>query len=182
MFHPWFHPPHSLSSPPTQKDEDLDESEDESSGSETDTDSEEEEDTGLTENQNRLLYLCDLHSDGGKKWMRKPALIVLIYEGIVANVFDFDYAPQSDLIENRRVWLNISQEGKSDIEFLREEGEPEEGIGGGGIGAASMYTTAHNDCSNPPTPPRRRLLLPSTPPPLQSSSPASRSPPAPTSP
>ena len=53
--------------------------------------------------------------------MRKPALIVLIYEGIVANVFDFDYAPQSDLIENRRVWLNISQEGKSDIEFLREE-------------------------------------------------------------
>eukprot|EP00520_Triparma_pacifica_P005947 CAMPEP_0118636870 /NCGR_PEP_ID=MMETSP0785-20121206/2858_1 /TAXON_ID=91992 /ORGANISM="Bolidomonas pacifica, Strain CCMP 1866" /LENGTH=855 /DNA_ID=CAMNT_0006528035 /DNA_START=249 /DNA_END=2816 /DNA_ORIENTATION=+ len=103
------------------KDEDLEESEDESSGSETDTDSEEEEDTGLTENQNRLLYLCDLHSDGGKKWMRKPALIVLIYEGIVANVFDFDYAPQSDLIENRRVWLNISQEGKSDIEFLREE-------------------------------------------------------------
>ena len=75
----------------------------------------------LAENQNRLLYLCELHSDGGKKWMRKPALIVLIYEGIVANVFDFDYAPQSDLIENRRVWLNISQEGKSDIEFLREE-------------------------------------------------------------
>ncbi|GMH61500.1 hypothetical protein TrVE_jg7076 [Triparma verrucosa] len=103
------------------KDDELEDSEDESSGSETDTDSEEEEDTGLTENQNRLLYLCDLHSDGGKKWMRKPALIVLIYEGIVANVFDFDYAPQSDLIENRRVWLNISQEGKSDIEFLREE-------------------------------------------------------------
>ncbi len=75
----------------------------------------------MTENQNRLLYLCDLHSDGGKKWIRKPALIVLIYEGIVANVFDFDYAPQSELIENRRVWLNISQEGKSDIEFLREE-------------------------------------------------------------
>jgi len=46
--------------------------------------------------------------------------VVLIYEGIVANVLDFDYAPQSDLIENRRVWLNISQEGKSDIEFLRE--------------------------------------------------------------
>jgi len=45
----------------------------------------------------------------------------MIYEGIVANVFDFDYAPQSDLIENRRVWLNISQEGKSDVEFLREE-------------------------------------------------------------
>jgi WD repeat-containing protein 35 len=34
---------------------------------------------------------------------------------------DFDYAPASALIENRRIWMNISQEGKSDIEFLREE-------------------------------------------------------------
>jgi WD repeat-containing protein 35 len=46
---------------------------------------------------------------------------VLIYEGIVAGVLDFDYAPASALIENRRIWMNISQEGKSDIEFLREE-------------------------------------------------------------
>ena len=80
----------------------------------------------MTENQNRLLYVCDLYSkkaesaEDSDQWVRKPALVVLIYEGIVANVLDFDYAPQSDLIENRRVWLNISQEGKSDIEFLRE--------------------------------------------------------------
>lgn len=53
--------------------------------------------------------------------MRKPALIVLIYEGIVAGVLDFDYAPASALIQNRRIWMNVSQEGKSDIEFLREE-------------------------------------------------------------
>jgi len=71
--------------------------------------------------------VCDLYSkkaespEDSDQWVRKPALVVLIYEGIVANVLDFDYAPQSDLIENRRVWLNISQEGKSDIEFLREE-------------------------------------------------------------
>ncbi|CAN0520223.1 unnamed protein product, partial [Ectocarpus sp. 8 AP-2014] len=44
-----------------------------------------------------------------------------LYEGIVANVLDFDYAPQSELIENRRIWMNVSQEGKSDVEFLREE-------------------------------------------------------------
>ena len=46
---------------------------------------------------------------------------MLLYEGIVAGVLDFDYAPASSLIENRRVWMNISQEGKSDVEFLREE-------------------------------------------------------------
>jgi WD repeat-containing protein 35 len=53
--------------------------------------------------------------------VRKPALIVLLYEGIVAGVLDYDYAPASALIENRRIWMNITQEGKSDIEFLREE-------------------------------------------------------------
>ncbi|RYH30944.1 hypothetical protein EON65_03805 [archaeon] len=53
--------------------------------------------------------------------MRKPALIVLIYEGIVAGILDYDYAPASALIQNRRIWMNVSQEGKSDIEFLREE-------------------------------------------------------------
>jgi WD repeat-containing protein 35 len=53
--------------------------------------------------------------------VRKQALIVLIYEGIVGGVLDYDYAPSSALIENRRIWMNISQEGKSDVEFLREE-------------------------------------------------------------
>lgn len=60
-------------------------------------------------------------TDEKDEWVRKPALIVLIYEGIVAGVLDFDYAPASALIANRRVWMNVSQEGKSDIEFLREE-------------------------------------------------------------
>ena len=60
-------------------------------------------------------------TDEKDEWVRKPALIVLLYEGIVAGVLDFDYAPASACIENRRVWMNVSQEGKSDIEFLREE-------------------------------------------------------------
>lgn len=54
-------------------------------------------------------------------WIRKQALTVLLYEGIVANIFDYDYAPQSTLVEDTRVWINISQEGLNDIEFLREE-------------------------------------------------------------
>ena len=99
-----------------------------SSASETESESDEDEDTGLTENQNRLLYMISLYTkkatpgtDEQDEWVRKQALVVLLYEGIVAGVLDFDYAPASVSIENRRVWMNISQEGKSDIEFLREE-------------------------------------------------------------
>lgn len=82
---------------------------------------------GLTDNQNRLLYLIDLHTakatdrESSDRWVRKQALSVLIYEGIISGIFDYDYAPQSSLVENRRVWINVSQEGQSDIELLREE-------------------------------------------------------------
>ncbi len=47
---------------------------------------------------------------------------MLIYEGIITGLFDYDYAPQSILIKSRRIWMNISQEALSDIELLRENG------------------------------------------------------------
>eukprot|EP00753_Platysulcus_tardus_P005798 PLAT13700.1.p1 GENE.PLAT13700.1~~PLAT13700.1.p1 ORF type:complete len:821 (-),score=427.14 PLAT13700.1:62-2524(-) len=47
--------------------------------------------------------------------------MVLIYEGIVMRVLDYDYAPASELVDRRRVYFNVSQEGKSDIDYLREE-------------------------------------------------------------
>ncbi|ETV92521.1 hypothetical protein H310_13202 [Aphanomyces invadans] len=86
-----------------------------------------EEDTGLTENQNRLLYLISLYtkpailSTDKEEWIRKPALLVLLYEAIVSQAVDYDYAPASELVENKRKYFNISQEGKSDLDFLREE-------------------------------------------------------------
>jgi WD repeat-containing protein 35 len=99
-----------------------------SSGSESESESEEDEDTGLTENQNRLLYMISLYSrkatpgtDEKDEWVRKPALVVLLYEGVLAGVLDYDYAPASASVQNRRIWMNVSQEGKSDVEFLREE-------------------------------------------------------------
>ena len=61
------------------------------------------------------------NEDDREEWIRKQALMVLIYEGVVSQVLDYDYAPQSDLVENRRKYFNISQEGKSDVDFLREE-------------------------------------------------------------
>jgi ubiquitin-large subunit ribosomal protein L40e len=79
-----------------------DDDEDLSSASETESESAEDEDTGLTENQNRLLYMISLYTkkatfgtDEKDEWVRKQALVVLLYEGIVAGVLDFDYAPAS---------------------------------------------------------------------------------------
>ena len=40
---------------------------------------------------------------------------------MILKALDYDYAPASELIENQRKYFNISQEGKSDIDFLREE-------------------------------------------------------------
>lgn len=73
------------------------------------------------------MYLLDLHTkravnkDDEDIWIRKQALSVVLYEGIIADVFDYDYAPTSSMIESKSVWCNISQEGQSDIEYLREE-------------------------------------------------------------
>ena len=83
---------------------------------------------GLTENQCRLLYLVSLYTRPAKKgnekeeWVRQQALMVILYEAIVAGVLDYDYAPAASLVQNRRVFFNKSQEGASDVDFLREEG------------------------------------------------------------
>ena len=83
----------------------------------------------LTEDQKRLLYLISLYSYSAKsdsereRCIRKTALMVLVFEGIVAHVFDYDYAPASVLVGTppRRVFLNISQEGRDDMDDLAEQ-------------------------------------------------------------
>merc|ERR1740130_627949 len=47
--------------------------------------------------------------------------MVLIYNAIVKKVLDYDYAPMSQLVEGRRKYFNVSQEGRSDVDYLREE-------------------------------------------------------------
>ncbi len=70
---------------------------------------------GLTENQRRLLYMLSLYTHPAEtsaekeRWLRKPSALVLIYEGIVAQVLDYDYAPSSEMVESRRMYFNISQ-------------------------------------------------------------------------
>ncbi|KAJ8550446.1 hypothetical protein ON010_g10623 [Phytophthora cinnamomi] len=109
------------------EDDAEEEEEGEEEEEDDESDEEVEEDTGLTENQNRLLYLVSLYSKPAirasdkEEWIRRPALLVLLYEAIVSKALDYDYAPSSELVENKRKYFNISQEGKSDLDFLREE-------------------------------------------------------------
>ncbi|EKX53681.1 hypothetical protein GUITHDRAFT_91880 [Guillardia theta CCMP2712] len=57
-------------------------------------------------------------------WIREIPLLVMIYEGIIAGVLDFDYAPVSVLVSqngvSKRCFMNVTQEGKSAIDDLRE--------------------------------------------------------------
>ena len=66
---------------------------------EDDEGDEEDETPELTSDQLSLLYLISRYSqaatdkDHKEEWIRKIPLMVLIYEGIVAQVLDYDYAP-----------------------------------------------------------------------------------------
>ena len=79
-----------------------------------------------TLNHLKLLYLISKYSHFAQtsaeteQWIRKLPLLVLIYEGIVQKVYDYDYAPASQVIEHKRVYLNITQEGIDDLDDLVE--------------------------------------------------------------
>jgi hypothetical protein len=82
-------------------------------------------------NHAKLLYMISKYAvtaqtmDEEETWIRMVPLLVMIYEGVVAGVLDFDYAPQSTLISqdgsSRRCFMNVTQEGKSAIDDLREQ-------------------------------------------------------------
>lgn len=49
-------------------------------------------------------------------------ITIFSFVGIIQDVFDYDYAPSSEVIGTNRLYMNISQEGKDDIDDLREAG------------------------------------------------------------
>ena len=72
-----------------------------------------------------LYGRTSLKSIDNESWIRQVPLLVLIYEGIVRQVLDGDYAPASTLVSiqnnpSKRIWMNISQEGKGAVDDLRE--------------------------------------------------------------
>ena len=64
-------------------------------------------------------------ADEPETWIRELPLLVLVYEGITAGVFEMDYSPQCMTMSHtgvtRSMFLNISQEAKSGIDELREQ-------------------------------------------------------------
>eukprot|EP01047_Picozoa_sp_COSAG01_P015358 COSAG01_NODE_768_length_13739_cov_6.271334_18_plen_267_part_00 len=80
----------------------------------------------------RLLYLISKYTTQ-TRWVRELPLLVLIFEGIRAGIFTYDYAPAAVTVCGRIVFMNISQEGRDDVDDLREAGL-----------LASLKLTAHN--------------------------------------
>ena len=83
-------------------------------------------------NHARLLHMISRYAVPAKSieedesWIRQVPMLVMIYEAIVAGILDLDYAPQSVLVSqdgtSKRCFMNVSQEGKSAIDDLREKG------------------------------------------------------------
>ena len=82
----------------------------------------------MTDEHKKLLYLMACYSQPSvsrsdtETWVGRLALLVLIYEAVVHKVLDYDFAPASEIVRTRRVYLNISQEGRDDIDDLIEMG------------------------------------------------------------
>lgn len=113
-----------------EEDEYVDSSDFDSSDSDSD-------DEDLSDEHTRLLYLVSLYNskraeeddpdaddEGMNKnvWLRKVPLLVLVYEAVIAEVLDFDYAPAPDIVAGSRVYMNVSQEGRDHLDTLREAG------------------------------------------------------------
>eukprot|EP00854_Cymbomonas_tetramitiformis_P004599 gene4599-5632_t len=85
-------------------------------------------DRKLTNDQIRLLYMVQMYTedDAGKgredNWIRELPLLVLVFEGISTKCFTYDYAPKVERIRGKRVYFNITQEGRHDIDILRSLG------------------------------------------------------------
>eukprot|EP00873_Tetraselmis_striata_P007221 jgi/Tetstr1/427485/TSEL_017613.t2 len=79
----------------------------------------------LTDNHIKLLYMIQQYTTGegvkeNELWIRRQALLVMLYEGICMQVFDYDYAPMSQHVEESLLYLNVSQDAADDLDDLRE--------------------------------------------------------------
>lgn len=80
----------------------------------------------LCRDKKNLLYLISTYLDELKEqknpWMKKIALQVFIFEGIVRKAFSWDYSPVFLEISKDRLFFNVSQEAERDIRFLANNG------------------------------------------------------------
>jgi hypothetical protein len=80
----------------------------------------------LTLEHFKLLYLVSRYSmyalnvTDNETWVRYQPMLVLMYELIVAGVIDYDYAPASAMVAGRRIYMNVTQEGRDNLDDLVE--------------------------------------------------------------
>lgn len=78
----------------------------------------------VTDDMLKLLLVIREYTQSDDKsrldWVKELPLMGIIYEGIIKGLFkDYDYAPWSvSMLDGTRQWLNISREGKDDLEDL----------------------------------------------------------------
>jgi len=80
----------------------------------------------ITQEMRRVLYLIAEYTKKGDEYgkliIKELPLKAIIFKGIIDKVLDYDYAPISQMYIESRRYLNISQEGKDDLNDLRELG------------------------------------------------------------
>ena len=82
----------------------------------------------LTPEHYKLLYFISKHSRMAEKatdkelWVRYIHVMILVYEAVVAGVFDYDYAPCTEEVGSKRMLLNVSQEARDHLDDLVEAG------------------------------------------------------------
>ncbi len=78
----------------------------------------------ITQQMKRLLYLIAEYTKSEEKYgvlaIKELPVLSLIFRGILENILDYDYAPQSVMYMDNRRFLNISKEGEDDLDDLRD--------------------------------------------------------------
>lgn len=96
--------------------------------------------TGLTHNQLKLLYLVSRYATAVatefdddtattatasvERWIRRVPLLVIVYEGVTKQAFDYEYSPCLERVGCGSLWLHLNtpHEAMSDMSKLCEAG------------------------------------------------------------
>lgn len=72
----------------------------------------------------RHYQFAETHEDlkFSTRWVHRTPLLVYMYEGILLQLFDYDFSPSSELAGRGEVNMNVSSEGVDDLSDLQEMG------------------------------------------------------------
>ena len=90
----------------------------------------------ITGNEGKLLYLLSRYASAApegalaagagsvERWLRRVPLLVLVYEGITKQAFDYEFSPCLERVGVGSLWLhlNVAHEAATDLTRLCEAG------------------------------------------------------------